>query len=52
MERIASTNQTAYVDRPAAGRYVYRIGVVSDYKDTPDSLDLMLLSKPLAYQAR
>ena len=34
------------VDRPAAGRYVYRVGVVSDYKDTPDSLDLMLLSKP------
>ena len=37
---------------PPAGRYVYRIGVVGDYGDTPDSRDLMLLSKPLAYQAR
>ena len=41
------------VCRPARdGRYVYRVGVVSDYNEHADSLDLMLLSKPVSVQAR
>jgi hypothetical protein len=52
MERIASTGEPSYVDQPTPGRYVYRIGVVADWRKANDALDLMLLSKPVSYQAR
>jgi hypothetical protein len=51
MERIASTGEPAYLDRPTTGRYVYRVGVVADWRKANDALDLMLLSKPVFYKA-
>jgi hypothetical protein len=52
MERVASTGEAGYIDHPPAGRYVYRIGVVADWRKANDALDLMLLSKPVSFQAR
>ncbi len=36
-----------YVDRPPPGhRYAYRVALVADYRDSPTTTDLMLLSSP------
>ena len=43
---IGSSAVPAFVDRPRPGRHVYRIAVVTDYRDAPTATDLMLVSGP------
>jgi hypothetical protein len=43
---VGSTQAPAFVDRPGAGRYAYRIAMVTDYRNAPTASDLMLVSGP------
>jgi hypothetical protein len=51
MTRVAWTRRPVYVDRPGPGTHTYRIAVVADYRDDPQSRDLMLLSTPASFRA-
>ena len=43
---IGSSAVPEFVDRPRTGRHVYRIAMVTDYRDAPTATDLMLVSGP------
>jgi hypothetical protein len=49
---IAESRSAAFVDRSAAGRFVYRIALVAGWSTEQTSSDLLLLSKPLTVPAR
>jgi hypothetical protein len=48
MSVLGVTRSTTFTDRPARGPWVYRVGVVANWRDDPNAGDTMLISRAAA----
>ncbi len=51
-QAVANVRATGYVDRPGAGRWIYRVAVVAAWNGDPASGDPLLLSRPVSAVVR
>ena len=50
-DSVATTRSTSFTDHPAAGRWVYRIGVAANWVDDPKLGDIYVVSTPVTVKA-